>query len=793
MPFSAGVYSLPTPALVPGQTVASTENNTSRNDFATALNLTMLRNGTSTATANLPMGGYKLTGLGVATTLGDALSYNQAAVVSNLTDTALTITRVPYVSTGGLLIDSANFTFDGTTLTATGFAGPLTGNVTGNVSGNAGTVTNGVYTTGDQTIGGTKTFSSNPILSGGTANGVAYLNGSKVLTSGSALTFNGTTLQSPQIYQIQSLPSAYNTQVLENSASNGYTQFLFSVGSGGANGQASISYAPGVFFAIGPTSNDTTTPIVFRTNNATEQMRLTSTGLGIGTSSPSCKLQVNGAIGETFKISGGTTNTQYQTFNTSGGNYYIGVNSSAGTGLLSGSGYDFCIVTESARPILFGTNNTKQMTLDSSGNLGLGVTPSAWSTNYKAFQIGTGFIANTDPLGFISILQNAYYSASGYKYGGTNPATNYYQQFGQHIWQTAPSGTAGSAISFTQAMTLDASGNLGVGTASPAQRLHVYKSSYPILYIADATYSSDLGIDSGSGNFVLGNNSAAATIIKTGGTERMRIDSSGNVGIGTSSPTRRLQVYQTSGDYQARVGYSDSYYYDFGRNSSTGYFNFYGNQSGAIGYIWSGADGERMRIDSSGQLKTQVTNGFAVIDTYGCRAWVNFDGTAAGTFAGGTSLITRNVGTTTCTVTTTTAHGLITGNVVYNNAITGLVAGARTVTVTNSTTFTFTSTETTSIAAATITFAFANIRAAGNVNSVADIGVGNYYINFTTAMPDAYYSVSGSAQGAAGTSISLAAAATSATPLTANSFPIEVNTDAGAALDSATVSVQVFR
>ena len=45
-------------------------------------------------------------------------------------------------------------------LSVTSFAGPLTGNVTGNVTGNAGSVTNGVYTTGDQTIGGVKTFNS---------------------------------------------------------------------------------------------------------------------------------------------------------------------------------------------------------------------------------------------------------------------------------------------------------------------------------------------------------------------------------------------------------------------------------------------------------------------------------------------------------------------------------------------------------------------------------------------------------------------------------------------------------
>jgi len=79
MSFSAGTYSLPGPALNTGDTVSATENNTFRNDVATAFNLTMLRNGTSTATANLPMGGFKLTGLGNGTSNGDSLAYGQTA------------------------------------------------------------------------------------------------------------------------------------------------------------------------------------------------------------------------------------------------------------------------------------------------------------------------------------------------------------------------------------------------------------------------------------------------------------------------------------------------------------------------------------------------------------------------------------------------------------------------------------------------------------------------------------------------------------------------------------------
>ena len=59
-----------------------------------------------------------------------------------------------------------------------------------------------------------------------------------------------------------------------------------------------------------------------------------------------------------------------------------------------------------------------------------------------------------------------YLTATNWTYKTTDFASQYRQSLGQHRWYNAPSGTAGTGITFTQAMTLDASGNLLVGTAS---------------------------------------------------------------------------------------------------------------------------------------------------------------------------------------------------------------------------------------------------------------------------------------------------------------------------------------
>ena len=104
---------------------------------------------------------------------------------------------------------------------------------------------------------------------------------------------------------------------------------------------------------------------------------------------------------------------------------------------------------------------------DASGNLGVGVTPSAW-TNYKAIQLGGGSLSSYSDNNYIELSQNGYYASGVYKYVNTGYASKYQQNTGTHQWYVAASGTAGNTISFTQAMTLDAIGNLMVGTTTAA-------------------------------------------------------------------------------------------------------------------------------------------------------------------------------------------------------------------------------------------------------------------------------------------------------------------------------------
>ena len=112
-----------------------------------------------------------------------------------------------------------------------------------------------------------------------------------------------------------------------------------------------------------------------------------------------------------------------------------------------------------------GATPTTAVTIDGSQNVGIGVTPSAWYSTYKGFDVNAwGGLGASSTL--VGLYGNAYFSSgANYKYK-TSAAATMYLQDGTHSWHVAASGTAGNTITFTQAMTLDANGALLVGTTN---------------------------------------------------------------------------------------------------------------------------------------------------------------------------------------------------------------------------------------------------------------------------------------------------------------------------------------
>jgi hypothetical protein len=119
-------------------------------------------------------------------------------------------------------------------------------------------------------------------------------------------------------------------------------------------------------------------------------------------------------------------------------------------------------IIESATTLQLQTNGTTTaVTIDALQNVGIGVTPSTWTTGTNILQIGSKSSLWQGAGGGINVSNNYYITSGGvYTYLTTGYASLYSQSNGTHAWSTAPSGTAGTTATFTTVMSLDASGNL---------------------------------------------------------------------------------------------------------------------------------------------------------------------------------------------------------------------------------------------------------------------------------------------------------------------------------------------
>ncbi len=259
-----------------------------------------------------------------------------------------------------------------------------------------------------------------------------------------------------------------------------------------------------------------------------------------------------------------------------------------------------------------GTDTVERMRIDSSGNVGIG-------TNSPY----TGAITGRRVL-HINGTSSALLAL------GVGNALSYLYHDGSNLQITNLAAAGGDIIiqnNGAERMRIDSSGNVGIGTAGPGAKLHVYSAtgrsfevdqSTPNITVLKNDYALELlsgnGYDlklNANGSSTYGN----ITFI-TNSSEKMRVTSAGNVGIGTTSPARKLSVENSSSSIIADFKYSAAAYSSIDLSNNVSFARLSSVNSDLL---LSPAGVEKMRVTSSGNVGIGTSTPNAKLDIQGTQ------------------------------------------------------------------------------------------------------------------------------------------------------------------------------
>ena len=236
--------------------------------------------------------------------------------------------------------------------------------------------------------------------------------------------------------------------------------------------------------------------------------------------------------------------------------------------------------TASAHPSSWYTNGSARITVGSTGLVGIGATPAAWS-GFVVAQVGVGAISNNGGGDYTNITTNAYYDGTNWRYIGAATATRYTQLIGAHSWYSAVTGTAGAVVSWTQPLSITNTGNVDIATATSGYTLRVTGGAAATFTDGTGNY----GIQMAGGAAYVGTTSNHMTSFRTNNTDRMYIAAAGNVvinppGSGTALAVSGLTGSSTYFSQNTTSGSSAEYHYQ-ATNGTDSNLNILVSQVGA--------------------------------------------------------------------------------------------------------------------------------------------------------------------------------------------------------------------